>query len=185
MIDDLGKKALIDLAAPLAKDVLPKLALKATSSVLGKFERKIRGRGAIATIGAGAVRVGIGFNLFISCEDMDNIIKIVESLKKSGLLIDGGTETVKHEMKEQEGRSLGAMMTSLAASLIAPMAFSLINAVTRKGVRRAGRRQEGGHPPSLSLSLMIKAMSGKGVPRDRKWYNMDHVHKSFKFRFIL
>ena len=36
----LGKKVLFDLAVPLAKDVLLKLATKATSSVLDKFEKK-------------------------------------------------------------------------------------------------------------------------------------------------
>ena len=36
------------------------------------------------------------FTLFISNETMDDIIKIAESLEKSGLLIDGATETVKH-----------------------------------------------------------------------------------------
>ena len=33
MIDNLGKKALTGLAVPLAKDILPKLTTKATSSV--------------------------------------------------------------------------------------------------------------------------------------------------------
>ena len=40
----LGKKTQIDLAISLAKDPLPKLATKATSSVLDQFERKIRKR---------------------------------------------------------------------------------------------------------------------------------------------
>ena len=40
MIDNLGKKALKGLAAPLAKDILPKLTTKATWSVSAKFERK-------------------------------------------------------------------------------------------------------------------------------------------------
>ena len=31
---------------------------------------------------------------------MDDIIKVVESLEKSGLLIDGATETVKHEIRK-------------------------------------------------------------------------------------
>ena len=31
---------------------------------------------------------------------MGDIIKIIVSLEKSGLLIDGMTETVKHEMEE-------------------------------------------------------------------------------------
>ena len=40
------------------------------------------------------------FTLFISNEDMNDITKIVESLEKSGLLIDGANETVKHEIKK-------------------------------------------------------------------------------------
>ena len=41
------KKALIDLAVPLAKDISPKLATKATSTILDKFEIKISGQGTI------------------------------------------------------------------------------------------------------------------------------------------
>ena len=115
-LGNLSKKVLLDLAVPLAKVVLPKLATKATSSVLDKFERKITGKGA--------VRAGRGFTFFISNEDMDVIIKIVESLDKSGLLIDVSTETVKHEIKKQEGGFLGAMMAPMTASMIAPMASS-------------------------------------------------------------
>ena len=42
----LGKKVLLYLAVSFAKNVSPKLATKATSSVLDKFERKISGKGA-------------------------------------------------------------------------------------------------------------------------------------------
>ena len=65
---------MLDLTVLLAKDVLPKLATKTTSSVLDKLERKISGEGA--------VRAEKGFTLFISNEDVDDIFKIVESLKK-------------------------------------------------------------------------------------------------------
>ena len=33
---------------------------------------------------------------------MDDIIKIIESLENSGLLIEGATETVKHGIKNNE-----------------------------------------------------------------------------------
>ena len=62
---------------------MPKLA---TSSVLDKIEKK---------------KTGQGFTLFISNEHMVDIIKMVESLEKSGLLADGATETVKHEINKQ------------------------------------------------------------------------------------
>ena len=56
------------------------------------FERKISGKGA--------ARAGKGFNLFISEEDMNDIIKTLKSFEDSGVLIDGVTETVKHEINK-------------------------------------------------------------------------------------
>ena len=87
------KKELLDLAVPLAKDVLPKLVNKVTSSVLDKLERKI----------SGLEEQEKRFTLFISNEDMDDITKIVESLEKSCLLMDGATVIVKYKTKNQKG----------------------------------------------------------------------------------
>ena len=42
-----------------------------------------------------------GFNLVISNEDMNDIIKIIKSLEDSRVKLDGVTETVKHEIKQQ------------------------------------------------------------------------------------
>ena len=47
-----------------------------------------------------AVRVEKGFTLFISNENINDIIEILKSLKDSGVLIDEVTETVKHEIKK-------------------------------------------------------------------------------------
>ena len=58
------------------------------SSWLGKFERKISGKRA--------VKVEKGFTLFTSNEDINDIIKIINSLEDSGILIDGVTEITKH-----------------------------------------------------------------------------------------
>ena len=76
---------------------------------MNKFGRKISGKGA--------VRAGKGFSFFILNEDVNNIFKIIKSLEDSGVLIDGVTETVKYEVKKQEDRFLGALLTHLAASL--------------------------------------------------------------------
>ena len=35
---------------------------------------------------------------------MQDLLKIVKSLEDSGILLDGITETVKNEVKEQKGR---------------------------------------------------------------------------------
>ena len=52
---------------------------------------------------------------------MNNIIKIIKSLEDSGVLIDGVTQTVKDEIKKQEGGFLGALLAPLAASLVQPV----------------------------------------------------------------
>ena len=50
--------------------------------------------------GVGAVRAGKRFTLFILFVCMDNIIRIIKSLENLDVLIDGVTETVKHEIKK-------------------------------------------------------------------------------------
>ena len=47
---------------------------------------------------------------------MEDIMKIVKSLKESGLLIQGISETIKNEAKEQKGRFLPMLLGTLAAS---------------------------------------------------------------------
>ena len=46
------------------------------------------------------MRAGKRFTLFISNEDMNDIIKFIKSLEDLGVVIDGVTETVKHEIKK-------------------------------------------------------------------------------------
>ena len=77
----------------MSRDVLPKLATEATLSILDKLERKMSRRRS--------VRAGIRFSLCILTEDMDNIIKIVDSLENSCLSIDGATKLVKYEIKKK------------------------------------------------------------------------------------
>ena len=131
-LGNLGKKALTNIAIPLARDNLPGLVSNLTSNAINKFERKISGKGA--------VRAGKGFTLFILNEDMNDIIKIIKSLEDSGVLIDGVTETVKHEIKYQEGGFLGALLAPLAASLVQPVISSVVQGISGRGVRWAGRR---------------------------------------------
>ena len=50
MMSNLGKKSPRGLAVTLTKDILPELVTKANSSILGKFERKISGQGAVITV---------------------------------------------------------------------------------------------------------------------------------------
>ena len=87
-LGNLGKKVPTNIAIPLARDNLPGLVSNLNVNALNKFERKVSGKGA--------VRAGKGFVLFILNEDMNDIIEIIKWLD-SRVLIDGVTETLKHE----------------------------------------------------------------------------------------
>ena len=134
---------------------MPKLVTKATSSELDKFERKISRQGV--------ARARKGFTLFTSNKDINGIIKVVGSLKKLGLLIDGATETVKHEIKKQERGCPGAMIASTAASLIALMDSSLMQPVASLLIN------EKGHKGGFLISIAF--MSKKDVTRAGREYN--------------
>ena len=63
--------------------------------------------------GRGIVGAGKGTTLVISNGDKDNINRIIKSLEYVGVLIDGVSETVKHEVKTQEGGFLGMLLGTL------------------------------------------------------------------------
>ena len=64
--------------------------------------------------------------------------------------------------KNQEDEFLGAMMATIADSLIAPMASSLIQPVASSLINViSGKGQEGGFLPLLALPVMIKTCNEK------------------------
>ena len=74
MLNNLGKKVITDLAIPFARDNLLELVYNLASNARNKSERKISGKGA--------VRAAKGFNLYVSNEDMNDIIKIIRRFKR-------------------------------------------------------------------------------------------------------
>ena len=69
---------------------------------------------------------------------MNDTIKIINSLEDSRVLINGVTETVKHEIKKQECGFLGALLAPLAASVVQPVISSVVKGISQRGVIRAG-----------------------------------------------
>ena len=68
----------------------------------------------------------------ISNDEKDDIIKIVKSLEDSSLLLNGVTETIQNEVKEQKGGFLSMLLCTIGASLLG-------NLLTGRGVNRAGK----------------------------------------------
>ena len=78
---------------------------------------------------------------------MNDIMKIIQGLENSNILIKGVTKTIKYETKEQKGEFLSMLLGTLGASLLG-------NLLTGKGILRAGT----GRP----LSSTSKKKKGKG-----------------------
>ena len=68
---------------------------------------------------------------------MNDLIAFTKSSGNSGMLIDGITETVKHEIKKkQESRYLGALSAPLCASLVQPVISSVAQGIIGIGIKR-------------------------------------------------
>ena len=66
---------------------------------------------------------------------MQDLSKIVKSLEDNGILLDGITETVKNEVKEQKGGFLSMLLGTLGASLLGDL---LTKNSSGRSVIRAG-----------------------------------------------
>ena len=86
----------------------------------------------------------------ISNEEMNDIIKIIQALENSNILLKGVTKTIKNETKEQKGGFLSMLLGPLGATLLG-------NLLTGKGMLTAGS----GRP----LSSTSKNKKGKGIVR--------------------
>ena len=103
---------------PLAKSILIPLGLTAAAAATdAAIHKKMFESGTI--------------KLIISNEKINDIMKVAMSLKESGLLIKGISETIKNEAKEQKGRFLGMLLGTLGASLSG-------NVLSGKGTIRSG-----------------------------------------------
>ena len=61
---------------------------------------------------------------------MNNIIKIIQALEDSNILLKGVTKTIKNEKKEQKGGFLSMLLGTIGASLLG-------NLLAGKGIVRA------------------------------------------------
>ena len=106
---------------PLAKSVLIPLGLTAAASA-GDAGIHIKALGSGTT------------TLPITNYEMEVIIKTIESLKDSGLLLKGVTKTFQNEVKQWKGGSPNVLLGTLGASLLG-------NILTGRGViaKRQGR----------------------------------------------
>ena len=115
---------LMKVAVPLVKNFLAPLGITAAGSAIdAEIQKKIHGSGTTT--------------LTISNEEMNDIMKIVQALEDSSILLKGLAKTIKNETKEQKGGFLSITLGTLGASLLG-------NLLTGKRIVRAGNRNKKG-----------------------------------------
>ena len=116
---------LLKTELPLLKSVIKPLGLlgltAASSAIDASVQKKIYGSGTTT--------------LVISNEEMNDIMKIVQALEDSNILLKGVTKTIKNETKEQKGGFLSMLLGTLGASLLGDL---LTKTLSRKGTVTAG-----------------------------------------------
>ena len=106
------------VAVPLAKNILAPLGITAAASAIDAgIQKKIHGSGTTT--------------LMISNKEVNDMMKIVQALKESNILLKEVTKTIKNETKEQKGGFLSMLLGTLGASLLG-------NILAGKGIIRAG-----------------------------------------------
>ena len=121
---------LMKAALLLAKNILAPLGITAVASAVDAvIQTKIHGSGTTT--------------LIISNKEMNDMMKIVQALEDSNILLKGVTKTIKNETKEQKGGFLSILLGTLGASLLG-------NLLTGKWIVRAGSGNK----------------KGKGIVRD-------------------
>ena len=83
-------------------------------------------------------------------EQMNDIMKIIQALEDSNVLLKGVTKAIKNETEEQKGVFLIMLLGTLEASLLG-------NLLTEKGILRAGS--------SRPLTFALKNNKGKRIVR--------------------
>ena len=135
------------VALPLAKNVLAPLGLTAALSAIdGSIQKKIH---------------GLGIKLIIEEEDMEDIMKIIEALENSGILLKGVSKTIENETKEQRRGFSSMLLGTLGATLLG-------NLLRGKGIMRAGdgivRAGEGsGSKKKLNSLLPFHPLTNIGI----------------------
>ena len=121
-----GLPLIKNVIKPSVKSVLVPLRLTAAASAADAgIHRKI-------------LRSSHNKSLIISNDELEDFLKIVKSLEDSGISLEGVSETIKNEAKEQNGGFLSILLGTLGVSLLGDMFVGKGVTRARKGTAKVG-----------------------------------------------
>ena len=164
---------LLRTGLPLMKNVIKPLAKSvsltaAMSAVDAGIQKKIFNSGTIT--------------LVISNEEMNDIIKIVQALEDSNILLKGVTKTIKNETKEQKGGFSFVLLGTIGASLLGNLLTGKGTVRAGKGTVRAGegiKKKKALMPPQPLTNFEIEEYY-ENEPRFNGLYSRDNLPKIIK-----
>ena len=113
------------VAVPTAKNILAPLGITVAAFAIDAGIQK-------------EIHVSGTTTLIISNEEMNGIMKIVQALEDSNILLKGVTKKIKNETKEQKGGFLSMLLGTLRASLLGNLLSGKGNVRAGEGMLRAG-----------------------------------------------
>ena len=100
---------------------------------------------------------GSGVKLIIEQEDMNDIMKIIEALENSGILLKAVSKTIENETKEQRGGFLSMLLGTLGASLLGNLLTGGKGIMTAgDGIVRAGEGSAAAEPKAKEVKKTPK-----------------------------
>ena len=162
---------LMKVVLSLAKNVLAPLGLTdAMSAIDGSIQKKIHGSGV---------------KLIIEQEDMNDIMKIIEVLENSGILLKRISKTIENETKEQRGGFLSMLLGTLGASLLGNLLSGKGMIRAGEGIARAG--EENGSKKNLNFLLPFHPLTNIEInkyyanePKFNSVYSRNNLPKTIK-----
>ena len=105
--------------------------------------------------------------LIVSNEEMNDIMKIVQNLEDSNILLKGVTKTIEDEKKEQKGGFLSMLLRTLGATLLG-------NLLSGKGIVRAGSINNKGK------EIVRPVLENNGIFNDASSFKNFEIQKYYK-----
>ena len=167
---------LLKTGLPLLKSVIKPLGLlgltTASSAIDAGAQKKLYGSGTTT--------------LVISNEEMNDIMKIVQALEDSNILLNGVTKTIKNETKSRSGLFSSILPGTLGSSLIADVLTKSLfkgkgTVRAEEGTIRAGKgiKKKALMPPHPLTNFEIKSYF-ENEPRFSGVYSRDNLPKTGK-----
>ena len=114
---------LLKTGLPLLKSVIKLLGLLGLTAASSEIDAGVQKK----TYGAGTT------TLVISNEEMNDLMKIVQALEDSNILLKSVTKAIKNETKEQKGGFLSMLLGTLGAALLGDL---LTKHLSEKGIKK-------------------------------------------------